>query len=753
MTELSSQTPATPTANTPTSWRGRLLAAALVCLAFGLGYLLAPGGGKETSSSDDTTETAETAAEHAEHGDAVQTTDEAGKIVWTCSMHPQIRLPEPGQCPICFMDLIPVEEGGGGGETRVSLRQISLDREARRLAEIETAKVVRTKLNVATRLFGEVAYDEGRQGAITARVAGRIDTLHIDTTGAYVQKGQPMAEIYSPELISAQAELIQARAALAELGSEGLELVRETSRRTEAAAREKLRLLGLTTAQIDAVAERGEPREHVTLLAPMGGVVLEKHVVEGVYVATGADIYTIADLSRVWVVLKAYEKDVPFIKKGQAVSFEVQAIPGRTFTGKVVYVDPVVNQATRTVDVRLAVDNREALLKPGMFVTARVERSEGAAGAKRETQETPLVVPASAPLVTGARAVVYVEDPEVPGRYEGREVVLGPRAGNLQVVLSGLEEGEMVVTKGNFKIDSAIQIIARPSMMNPEAGKPEGGELFEAPRVFTLELAEVLAKRDAILTRAESGDLQGAATTAKELKEQLAAVDSLALGEEAVLYWKEFAMLLTTDAVLLSRAGDENQLRMAARDLDGHVARLATMFPTTLPEGPPRYETSETFRTQLAALYTAYQPLMEALAADDFNRGKAAVEGVKATLDAVDMTLLEHDPHMLWMDALYKIMDGITALRAAEDIVALRAGFEPVSIGLTQAIRSLAGQQGLPGLDEVYELYCPMAFDFKGASWLQPDQTVRNPYFGAAMYGCGEVRSAVTGGASEQGAQ
>lgn len=199
----------------------------------------------------------------------------------------------------------------------------------------------------------------------------------------------------------------------------------------------------------------------------MSGVVTHKNAVEGLYVTQGTKIYTIADLSQVWVVLDAYESDLLWMKEGQAVNFSVEAIPGRTFNGKIFFIDPILNEKTRTIEVRLNVDNLGRLLKPGMFVRATVQSITK----KGEKGELPLLVPASAVLKTGKRAMVYIRKPDTEEPvFEGREIRLGARAGDEYIVLSGLKEGEKVVVKGNFKIDSAMQIAGKSSMMNPEGG-------------------------------------------------------------------------------------------------------------------------------------------------------------------------------------------------------------------------------------------------------------------------------------------
>jgi len=279
------------------------------------------------------------------------------------------------------------------------------------------------------------------------------------------------------------------------------------------AVREKLRLMGLVDEQIKAI-EMGEmPSDVVTVYSPMSGVVIEKNSVEGAYVKTGTNIYTIADLDRVWVILEAYETDLPWLAFGQDVSFTTSGIPGKTFMGRVIFIDPIVDEKTRTVKVRINVANPDGELKPGMFVHGTIHASVGSEDKAinpelankwvcpmhpEVIQDSPgscrvcgmdlvksesmgivykpghrhesLLVPASAVLKTGERAIVYIKISGVEPTFEGREIVLGVRVGDAYVVKSGLSEGEEVVMKGNFKIDSAMQISAKPSMMN---GSPD----------------------------------------------------------------------------------------------------------------------------------------------------------------------------------------------------------------------------------------------------------------------------------------
>ncbi|MFZ2146572.1 MAG: efflux RND transporter periplasmic adaptor subunit [Sedimentisphaerales bacterium] len=432
---------------------------------------------------------------------------EQAPTVWTCSMHPQIRQPKPGKCPICFMDLIPIatEEGV------IGQKQITFSQEAIKLMEIQTTPVERKFVEAEIRMVGKVDYDETRVKNITAWVPGRIDRLYVDFTGITVNKGDHMVYLYSPELISAQAELLGAIKASKNLSLQTSELIKRSTFATLEAAREKLRLLGLTKEQIEEIEKTEQPTEHVIIYAPIGGVVTEKHATEGMYITTGMKIYTIADLSRLWIKLDAYESDLPWIRYGQEVEFSTEAYPGQVFKGKISFHDPVLNAKTRTVKVRVNVANPDGRLKPEMFVRAVVRAKVAQGGAVMdpelagkwicpmhpsvvkdqpgacdicgmdlvateslyttadEPNEPPLVIPATAPLITGKRAVVYVQIPDAnKPTFEGREVVLGPRAADYYLVIEGLAEGEVVVTKGNFKIDSALQIQAKPSMMNPQ---------------------------------------------------------------------------------------------------------------------------------------------------------------------------------------------------------------------------------------------------------------------------------------------
>ncbi|MBW1756309.1 MAG: efflux RND transporter periplasmic adaptor subunit, partial [Deltaproteobacteria bacterium] len=415
----------------------------IAIVAFGLGGRLL--GGSETPA---------TSTEAHDHG-VEQTT-------WTCSMHPQIRRTEPGACPICGMDLIPI--GGNGVAGEEDARRVSLSERAKLLARIRTVEVSRLESGgVARRLLGRVDYDETSLRTVTAWIGGRIDRLHVSTTGERVKRGQVIATLYSPEVYNAHQDLIQARQQFERLQEGATPSAGRAAEAALNAARDRLRLLGVPSGELRAMEGADKPSERVRIRTPFGGTVIERLATQGSYVETGTGLYRVADLSTLWVQLDAYESDLSVLKAGQEVSLGVEALPGKVFKGHVTFVDPVLDPKTRTARVRIEVRNENRRLRPGMFVEASVQSGGGA----KTADEAPLVVPATAPLFTGRRSIVYVEleGAEQP-TYEARVVTLGPRMGDVYPVLTGLREGERVVIHGAFAIDADLQIQGGDSMMN-----------------------------------------------------------------------------------------------------------------------------------------------------------------------------------------------------------------------------------------------------------------------------------------------
>ena len=375
-------------------------------------------------------------------------TDEDGETIWTCSMHPQIRESEPGNCPICGMELIPARSQDA--EAREDDYSMVMTASAARLADIQTAPVILEIPQKELDLPGRIRVDERRITRVTTHFPGRIRDLKVDFTGAQIRKGEVMATIYSPELIAAQRELLEAAKQ------------KERNPRLYESTRQKFRLWEFTDEQINAIEERGTVQNELEILSPADGFVLSRNVAEEQHVTEGTVIFEVANLDQIWVVMEAYEEDVYWIQTGHAMTFRTRNNPGQQFEATVNWIDPVVDPRKRTVGVRADLTNPGNQLKPDMLV-------RGSLHAALDSEK--LLVPASSVLWTGPRSLVYVKDTSVDvPRFEVREVELGVRAGDYYVIEEGVEEGEEVVFHGAFRIDSEMQLADRFSMMNREPG-------------------------------------------------------------------------------------------------------------------------------------------------------------------------------------------------------------------------------------------------------------------------------------------
>lgn len=377
----------------------------------------------------------------------------AGETIWTCSMHPQIRQNEPGDCPICGMDLIPLEEEQNG---EIDPNAVSMSPTAMQLASIETAVVGSSEPVKVVRLDGKIQEDERLVFSQSTHIPGRIEKLMVNFTGDYVQKGQVIASVYSPDLVTAQEELFEAQK------------IKDSQPQLFEAAKEKLKNWKLTDEQINQILASGRAQETFDVRADVAGYVTQKKVNTGDYVRRGEAIYEIADLSRVWVLFDVYESDLSWIKKGDKVTFTVESLPGETFEGTIDYLDPVINPRTRVARARVVKSNTGMKLKPEMFVSGKVE-------AKLPLTDA-VVVPKTAVMWTGERSVVYVKSTTDQGVYFNmREVELGPALGENYVIEDGVQKGEEIAVNGTFSIDAAAQLAGKPSMMSPEGGSAPTG--------------------------------------------------------------------------------------------------------------------------------------------------------------------------------------------------------------------------------------------------------------------------------------
>ncbi|HUV86188.1 MAG TPA: efflux RND transporter periplasmic adaptor subunit [bacterium] len=369
--------------------------------------------------------------------------------VYNCPMHPYYTSDRPGECPICGMDLVPVEKEDerAGHESHVAgFASLELEPRQQQLIGVTTAPVERKAVNRTVRAVGTVVPDERRVFVIHSKVSGWIDRLYVDATGQPVAAGQPLLAIYSPEVYATQEEYLVASESARELeGSPSEEVTRGAEALREAAER-RLEYWDVRPGELERLAEAGRPLKALTVRSPYGGYVMDKHAQVGMYVQPGMPLYTVADLSRVWLEADIYEHEIPFVKVGQRVTITLPYYPAEPLEGTVRFIYPFLDAKTRTARVRVDVANPDLKLKPGMFADVSVEQELG----------EQLVVPSEAVLDSGKRKIVFVA--HAGGHFEPREVTVAARLDDYYVVAAGLREGEEVVTSGNFLLDSESRI-------------------------------------------------------------------------------------------------------------------------------------------------------------------------------------------------------------------------------------------------------------------------------------------------------
>lgn len=531
--------------------------------------------------------------------------------IWTCSMHPQIRQPEPGDCPICGMDLIPLEENANENPLVFTMSDNAV-----KIANIQTT-VLGESVNSENGIVisGKIKSDETVSSSIVTHVAGRIEKLYISYTGQSVSQGQKVADIYSPQLIAAQKELIEANK------------VKSTNSTLYQAAYNKLKNWKLNDKQIQSILDSETIIETFAIYAQFSGVVKTKKVSVGDYLKEGGVLFDIQSLSKVWAVFDAYETDIANINVGDPIVFTTTSYPDEQFTAKINFIDPLINPSTRTVSVRANVQNLNSKLKPDMFINGRIERTPN--------QKSTLLVPKSAVLWTGKRSVVYLKLPnEAVPSFEYKNIEIGETIGDSYIIISGLESGDEVVTNGAFVIDASAQLNNQASMMNQN---------------------------------------------------------------------------------------------LISSEIDTEIIDL------------PDYksETNEEFKRQLNHLLSSYYTLKDALVEDNAKEAKEKANHLIQSLDKIDMKLLKGDAHLYWMAQQQIIKENGKKLANTDEIQEQRDFFNKISNAMISSIKAFGTTT------VVYEQFCPMAKDNKGAFWLSASSEILNPYFGATMLNCGEIKNEI----------
>jgi Cu(I)/Ag(I) efflux system membrane fusion protein len=495
----------------------------------------------------------------------------AASSVWTCSMHPQIRQGEPGDCPICGMDLIPLETES----QEMDPMAISMSPTAMQLAKVQTMVVGSEQAEKSLRLNGKVQTDERSVFTQSSHLPGRIEKLLVNFTGDYVSAGQIIAYVYSPDLVTAQEELFEAKK------------IKEVQPQLFEAAKKKLINWKLTTSQIDKILSTGKAIQQFPILANSSGYVTKKMVNSGDYVKQGEPIYEIADLSRLWVLFDVYESDMQWVKNGAAVSYTMQSLPGQNFRGTISYIDPIIDPVTRVAKARVEVLNGSSKLKPEMFVSGTLE-------SKLSKNTESIVVPKTAVMWTGKRSVVYTMNTTAQGvAFMMREVILGPELGENYIIESGLEAGEEIAVNGTFSIDAAAQLAGKPSMMNPQGGavmtSHQHGDMGSAPtttketpvsvsndakKALTPLLSTYLAFKNSLV----SDDLSKAKTSANQLKKDLGKVDMGIFKGTSHNSWMKISSSLSKQLQHVEHAKSMEELRVTFQGVSTNLISLTESF-------------------------------------------------------------------------------------------------------------------------------------------------------------------------------
>ena len=481
-----------------------------------------------------------------EHNHEHSTETKANQM-WTCSMHPQIMKTEPGDCPICGMDLIPAEAGAQG----LSADEFKLTENAMKLANIQTTIIgTADGSENIIELSGKIEANEKKNAVQVSYFSGRIEELFINFTGEQIKKGQKLATIYSPELFAAQQELLTAKS------------LKASQPQLYKAVRNKLKLWKLSEEQINSIEQTGKVIENFPVYATISGTVSEKIVEVGQTVKAGQGLFKIADLNSLWAEFDVYENQISQIKTGQAIEIRTNALPGKVIETKVSFIDPIVNGNTRTVTMRADIRNSKAEFKPGMFISGTLTQA---------TTSERLMVPSSAVLWTGKRSLVYIKTKADQPVFEMRTIQIGKKIGDSYEVVSGLKSGEEIVSNGTFTVDAAAQLQGKKSMMNQtDETSLKMGMSYERMKVSTRFQGQLKSVFDAYINLKDAlikGDFKTANQYSKAMSTNLSKVDMKLLKGDAHNDWMMISKNLTGLTEQFENASDINGQRAVFKPL------------------------------------------------------------------------------------------------------------------------------------------------------------------------------------------
>lgn len=488
--------------------------------------------------------------------------EESNNEIWTCSMHPQIRSNEPGACPICGMDLIPLDENSSNNPFVLEMSE-----EAVKISQIQTTTVGSTNSEKSDlEVAGKIEVNETNAASIVSHIPGRIEKLYISFTGEQVTKGQKIASIYSPLLITAQKELLEAQK------------IKASQPQLFEAAKNKLKFWKITDNQIEEILSAKEVIETFNIYAAYSGVVQKKKVSVGDYISQGDVLFDIQNLKDLWVVFDVYEKDISTVNIGDVISFSTTSNPGINYESKIVFIDPSINSQTRTAKIRAEISNSTASLKPEMFVRGYLSSNTNASSG--------LTIPKSSVMWTGTRSVVYVqlENTEIPS-FEYREVVLGTSIGDNYIIKSGLKSGEQVVTQGAFVIDASAQLNNQASMMNQLSSQDQTKTVestpdfvLDASDAFKNQLELVFSEYIQVKESLVNSDSKSASSAAEELNITLSKVDMKKVKGEAHIFWMKKSEELEHQTTLIQNSNLITEQRNAFGKLSKSMIAVTKSF-------------------------------------------------------------------------------------------------------------------------------------------------------------------------------
>ena len=680
------------------------------------------------------------------------TAETEGKILfWTCSMHLQIKKAEPGRCPICGMDLVPMREEAGGGE-RASLR---LGERARQLASVQTTTVNYRKLTKSIYTVGKIDYDESRVAHVTAWVSGRVDKLFVNFTGTIVKKGEHLLYMYSPDLLSTQEEYLLAYRGVEKLNKSPIPDVISSSKTLLEHTKQRLLLWGITEEQINELERTQKPQTHLTIHAPIGGTVINKYAFEGMYYKTGDMLFTITDLSQVWLYLDIYEYDIPWIRYGQGIEVVTESYPGEVFHGTIVFIDPFLSETTRTIKVRVNMDNREGKLKPGMYANARFK------------------------VKLGSEGVIF--DPKIRGKYmcPMHPDVLSDKQDNCPECGMKLEPvgGRM----GVFVPGLIPQVYECPMKCEGSASdKP--GSCPKCELVLIKKEVEGVQEEKAVYVCSEHIDEQSGLpgecpVCQRKLKIKTKDdIGVLAVPHSAVLFTgkrnivyveKEKGNYVPREVIIGPKADEyypvisglsagEKVVTSGAFLIDSQMQLLgkpSLLFPEGSALEKPIIEKEEghehkhllTGAIEEPGLKQAMGHILDNYYAVATKLANDSVKDIGEDLDLIvrnskevrDMDLdIPEDSLERLSEIARKIEDSAIEMKGME-LEEARKRFKDLSQSVISYLKEFYGK--IKGAEKAYVYYCPMV----DASWLQKEKGTRNPYYGSAMLKCGSVKEQI----------